>query len=36
MTFEDFYSSEWEKEQLEFQSKFQWLDEWPQEDELEF
>ena len=33
---EDFYSPEWELEHLEFQKKFEWLDEWPQEDELEF
>lgn len=33
---EDFYSPEWELEHLEFQKRFEWLDEWPQEDELEF
>lgn len=37
MTFDNVEDqSSWEQEHLDFQSRFEWLDEWPQEDELEF
>lgn len=29
-------TKEWEQEHLEFQARFEWLDEWPQEEVLEF
>ena len=36
LLFDDFYNPEWEREHLEFQARFSWLPEWPQDDVLEF